>query len=310
VTNRTNLITFFGGFHGRTYGAISICGESKLRKNISPLVPGIIHVPYAYCYRCYFGKTYPDCDLFCLEAIKEIFDTVSSPEEIAMVITEPIQAVGGVLVPPQGYISGLRRLCDENNILLGVDEVYTGFGRTGKLFAVEHENVTPDIMTVAKSIAAGMPLSGVIARREIMGKWPPGAHGSTFGGCPVSCAAAIEVLNVIDEQKLVERSAKIGAYLIKRLRDMQDEMPIIGDVRGKGMLIGVELIKEPKNKVPAATETKKILVDAFKKGLLLSTGGLHDNVLRISPPLILTREEAEKGIDVLRDALKHCVSAA
>jgi 4-aminobutyrate aminotransferase len=309
VTKKINILSFFGSFHGRTYGAISLCGESKLKKSISPLVPGILQVPFPYCYRCYFGKKYPDCNLFCLDAIQRTFDSVMPPDEIAMVITEPVQAVGGVVVPPKGYFSALKRICDDNDICFAVDEVYTGFGRTGKLFAIQHENITPDIMTVGKSIAAGMPLSAVIAKREIMDEWPQGAHGSTFGGCPVSCAAAIEVLNIIEKEKLVKRSAKMGDYIMKRLKDIQQEISMVGDVRGKGMLIGIELIKESDDKRPATQETKEVLLESFKHGLLLSSGGIHGNVIRLSPPLVITKDQTDNGIEILENALRHCTHA-
>jgi 4-aminobutyrate aminotransferase len=307
VTKKQYIISFFGNFHGRSFGAVSLCGVAKIKKDLSPLVPGVILAPYPYCYRCYFDKFYPDCDLFCAEAsIHGIFDHVAPADEIAMVMLEPIQAMGGgVVVPPPGYISRLKQICDQNGILLAADEVYTGFGRTGKLFAVEHENITPDLMIMAKSIAAGLPLSAVVGKKEIMDAWPIGAHGSTFGGCPVSCAAAIEVLKIFEKEKLVEKSAETGAFLLKSLKDLQKEIPLIGDIRGKGMLIGIELVKPSRHKIPAVDETKKVLMNAFRQGLLLASCGLNGNAIRVSPPLGLTTEEARKGIDIIKGSLRR-----
>jgi 4-aminobutyrate aminotransferase len=301
-TGRTHLLAFWGAFHGRTMGAVSLtASKSVYHKGFEPLLPGISHVPYAYCYRCAYNLHYPQCDFACIKFIEEVLFTRSVPaEEVAAIIVEPIQGEGGYIVPPVGWLQQLRTLCDKYGILLVADEIQSGLGRTGKMFAVEHWNVIPDILCLAKALASGMPLSAVIASEEIM-SWSIGAHGSTFGGNPVSCAAALTTLDVMEEERLVQNAKQIGDYLLLNLQNMADESYLIGDVRGIGLMIGVELVTDKQKKTPGVNETNQVVNECFKRGLIVLPCG--PNTVRFSPPLTLTEAEASKAIDIFKESL-------
>ena len=301
-TGRSHLLAFWGAFHGRTMGAVSLtASKSVYHKGFEPLLPGISHIPYAYCYRCAYNLTYPECDLACINFIEDVLFTRSIPaEEVAAVIVEPIQGEGGYIVPPAGWLPRLRTLCDQHGILLIADEVQSGIGRTGKMFAVEHWNVIPDILCLAKALASGMPLSAVIASEEIM-SWPIGAHGSTFGGNPVSCAAALATLDVMEEERLVQNAKQIGDYLLLRLQNLSEESSLIGDVRGLGLMIGVELVTDKQKKTPGVVETSQVVDECFKRGLIVLPCG--PNTVRFSPPLTLSMAEADMALDIFREAI-------
>jgi len=301
-TGRPYVVSFFGAFHGRTMGAVSLTASKPLyHQGFGPLLPGVIHVPYAYCYRCPYNLTYPECDLACVDAIEDLWLHKSvPPEEIAAIFVEPVQGEGGYIVPPDGWLAKLRALCDKYGILLVADEVQSGVGRTGRMFAVEHWGVEPDILCTAKALASGMPLSAMVAREEVM-TWPPGAHGSTYGGNPVACAAAQATLDVILEEGLMENAARVGGLLLERLRELAAESHLIGDVRGLGLMIGVELVKDKATKEPAKKEAEAVVQGCFRRGLLLLTCG--PNSIRFSPPLILTEAQAETAFQIFADAL-------
>ncbi len=302
-SRRPYIIGFIGAFHGRTYGSMSLTASKPVqRKRFGPLVPDIVHVPYPYCYRCPFNKTYPECGLACVDYIKEwVLERYVPADEVAAFFFEPVQGEGGFVWPPFDYFKKLKKLADEHGILMIDDEVQAGMGRTGKWLAIEHFGIVPDIITLAKAIASGLPLSLTIAKSEIM-SWEKGAHATTFGGNPVACAAAIETINVIKRENLLERVSKIGERLVKRFEEMKEEYEIVGDVRGKGFMIGIELVKNKKTKEYASKEANELIIRCWKRGLLIITAGR--NVLRIAPPLNLEEKYIEKGVEILEEEIR------
>ncbi len=307
-TGRSHVLAFFGAFHGRTMGAVSLTASKPIyHKGFEPLAAGITHVPYAYCYRCVYHLTYPQCDLACVSYIEDMLFARSIPsDEVAAIFVEPVQGEGGYIVPPAGWLPRLRALCDKYGILLVADEVQSGMGRTGKMFAVEHWNVTPDILCLAKALASGMPLSAIIAAAAVM-SWPPGSHGSTFGGNPVSCAAALATLDVIEEEGLMQNATRVGNHLMHHLRELAEESRLIGDVRGLGLMIGVELVQDKKTKTPAEDETNRVMNECFKRGLIVLPCG--PNSIRFSPPLTLTEAEADIALNIFAEALAEVEKA-
>lgn len=305
-TKRPRFLAFYNAFHGRTFGALSLTASKVVqRQGFAPLLPGVSHAIYPNPYR----NPWPDKDAGqgALDYIEHhLFKTTVPPEEVAAIIVEPIQGEGGYIVPPDGFLPGLRELCDRHGILLVFDEVQTGMGRTGKMFAAEHWGVEPDIICLAKGIASGMPLGAIVARSEIM-SWPPGAHASTFGGNPVSCAAALATLDLL-EGGLVEMAAESGAYLKSRLREMAGKYPQMGDVRGKGLMVGVEFVRDPVSKEPDPDLRNAIVQQAFKHGLLLL--GCGTNSLRLIPALNIPRPLLDEGIDIFERSLAEVLEEA
>jgi len=304
-TKRYELIALMCSFHGRTLGTLSITGQSGRRKfDMGPYLPGIAFAYPPYCYRCPFEKEYPECDLLCA---RRILDTIeySTGKGIAAFIAEPVMGEGGIIPPPPEYFKTVKKTLDEYGILFVADEVQTGFGRTGKLFAIEHYGVAPDIMTLAKGIADGFPLSACITRQDIGDSFEPGDHLSTFGGNPVSAAAALANINLMLREKLPEQAAEKGNYIMKRLNEMKENYDIIGDVRGKGLMIGVELVKDRKKKTPAKDETRKLVELARERGLLIGSGGVKGCVLRLQPPLVIEKEQIDKALDLLETIMNE-----
>jgi 4-aminobutyrate aminotransferase len=301
-TGRSQALSFFGAFHGRTMGAVSLTASKPVyHRGFSPLVSGITHLPYAYCYRCPFNLSYPDCALACVDYIEDIlFARSISPDEVAAIFVEPVQGEGGYIVPPPGWLAKLRELCDRHGILMVADEVQSGIGRTGKLFACEHWGVEPDILCSAKALASGLPLSAMIAKEEVM-SWPPGAHGSTFGGNPVACAAAQATLDVIENEDLLENATRVGMRLMANLRRLAQTSRLIGDVRGLGLMIGVELVRDKETKIPAAAEAEQVVLECFQRGLLTLPCG--PNSIRFSPPLIISEEQGDTAFEIFAEAL-------
>ena len=300
-TKRQNLIAFFGAFHGRTMGSLSLTA-SKLtqRKGFLPLVPGVVHVPYANCYRCPVNATPETCAAECLRVLEQqTLVHLVSPDEVAAIVVEPIQGEGGYVVPPNVFHERLRELTTKHGMLLVVDEVQSGMGRTGKWFAIEHTGVQPDMVATAKGIASGLPLGVVIARSELM-SWPPGAHASTFGGNPVACAASMATIKLIREQ-LMKNAADVGAHLFAGVKALMKKHALIGDVRGRGLMIGVELVRDRQTKERATTERDRVVRECFIRGLLVLGAG--QNAIRLSPPLVLTRDQADTAIRILDEAL-------
>ncbi len=304
TTGRPALIAFQGAFHGRTYGALSLtASKSYYRERYEPFLPGVYHVPYPYPYRNPTGTSDEATLEYVFGYIDEMLDTRVPPKNIAAFIVEPVLGEGGYVVPPAGFMPRLRALCDQHGILLIADEVQSGYGRTGKMFACEHTGVVPDIMTLAKSIASGLPLSAVVATSKLMDKWEPAAHGSTFGGNPVSCAAGIATLDVFEREGILANAAARGAELMRRLRDLQRRLPAIGEVRGLGLMVGVELV----NKDGSANKDlqKKVRQVCLDSGMVVLSCGPHDNVLRLVPPLNLSQAELDEGWEILNAAFQE-----
>jgi 4-aminobutyrate aminotransferase len=302
-TKKRELVALECSFHGRTVGTLSITGQSRRRRNdMGPYLSGVSFSAAAYCYRCPFEKEYPGCGVLCARRLEDVINYHSS-DDVAALIAEPIMGEGGIVVPPPEYFKIMKKILDVHGSLLIVDEVQSGYGRTGKMFGIEHYGVTPDIMTMGKGIAAGFPLSACIARSDVGDSLQPGDHLSTFGGNPVCCAAAIANLDIFKEQKLVEASAKKGEYLVKRFRELQEKHPLIGDVRGKGLMVGVELVKDRKTKAPAADETNKLKEMMRKRGVLVGTGGVKACVVRFQPPLVITTDELDRAVTVMGEEL-------
>jgi 4-aminobutyrate aminotransferase len=302
-TKRQGLIAFHGSFHGRTMGALSLtCSKVQQRRRFSPLVPGVIHTPFPNLYRRPAGIA---ADEYAVETARHIenviFRTEMAPEECAAIFVEPIQGEGGYLPAPPAFMQELRRICDRHGILLVVDEVQAGMGRSGKWWSVEHTGVEPDMVCIAKGIASGMPLSALITRAEIM-DWPPGSHASTFGGNPVAIAAALATLDVL-EREGVSNAELVGRHIMQRIERWPEALPLVGDVRGRGLMIGVELVADKKTKEPAVEQRDRVVQRAFEKGVLLLGAG--PNTIRIAPPLIVSREQADLALDVLEECIRE-----
>ena len=300
-TKRHNVIAFFGAFHGRSMGSLSLTA-SKIaqRKGFGPLLPGAYHAPYPDSYRRPPHHSPDSWAAECLRFIEDqLFPHVVSPDEVAAVMVEPIQGEGGYIVPPDSFLQGLRELTRRHGILLIADEVQSGMGRSGRMFAMEHSGVEPDIVTMAKGIASGLPLGVTTARAEIM-SWPPGTHASTFGGNPVACAASIATLKLLRDS-LVRNAEAVGAHLIAGARELMNKHPLIGDVRGRGLMIGIELVRSRETKERASTERDAVVKECFKRGLLVLGAGR--NAIRLSPPLVLTTQQADVALEILDEAV-------
>lgn len=300
-TRRQGIIAFYGAFHGRTMGALSMTASKvQQRRRFFPVVPGVAHVPYPYVYRRPEGMSESQFIKDCVSFIEDrVFKTIMPPEECAAIFIEPIQGEGGYVPAPKEYMQELRRICDKHGILLVADEVQSGAGRTGKMWAIEHTGVEPDIITIAKGIASGMPLGVTLARAEIM-DWVPGSHASTFGGNPICIEAALATLNVL-ERDAMHNAEVVGTHIMKRTSRWVETHPMVGDVRGHGLMIGVEIVKDKKTRATAHDERDRIVDLAFERGLLFLGAG--ENSIRIAPPLIVTQEQADIAMDVLEECI-------
>jgi 4-aminobutyrate aminotransferase len=300
-TKRQSIIAFYGAFHGRTMGSLSLtASKPQQRRRFAPLVPGVTHVPYPYTYRFGGGQTEREYGLACAKFIEErLFKTTVPPEDVAAIFVEPIQGEGGYVPAPKEFLQELRRICDENGIMLVADEVQSGAGRTGKWWAIEHSGVQPDIVCVAKGIASGMPLGITIAKADVM-DWVPGSHASTFGGNPVAIAAALASMDVIEREGR-ENAAKVGEKMKQRMTGWVKTHPMVGDARGKGLMLAVEIVKDKQSKAPVSAERDRIVELAFAKGLLLL--GCGETSIRLSPPLIVTEGQADYALDVLEKCI-------
>jgi len=305
-TKRPGIIAFDNAFHGRTLLAMTLTSKVKPYKlGFGPFAPEIYRMPFAYCYRCPFGLTYPACDIHCADYLHEFFVNHTAAENTAAVIAEPVQGEGGFITPPPGYFEKLCRICREHGILFISDEIQSGMARTGKMFAIEHWDVEPDLVIAAKSLAAGMPLSAVIGRTEVMDAAHVGGLGGTYGGNPVCCRAAMAVLDVIEEEGLVERSRALGIKVRERFLSWQDRYEIIGDVRGLGPMLGMELVKDRKTKEPAKDEAETLVKSCYEKGLITLSCGAYSNVIRTLMPLVITDEQLDKGLGILEEAFQE-----
>jgi len=302
-TKRTRVISFLGSFHGRTMGALSLSASKIIHdKGFAPLLPGVCHVPYAYCYRCPYNLAFPECDVYCVDWIREdLFKRSIPPEEVAAIFVEPIQGEGGYIVPPRRFHEKLLQLCRDFEILYVADEIQTGMGRTGRMLAGMHFGINPDIFTLAKGIASGMPLGAMVARGEIM-DWAPGSHASTFGGNPISCRAAMATIDLLEEG-LIDNAVTMGDYLKSGLLDLQARHRLIGDVRGIGLMVGIELVTDREKKGKAVQERNQAVNLAFTKGLLLL--GCGENAIRFIPALTVSREEIDRCLTILDETLSE-----
>ncbi len=301
-TKRHEFISLYRAFHGKTLGALSLMG-GNYKKGFGPLPGGFFLTPDAYCYRCPLGLTYPSCNVACADFITNVFEQETTGD-VAAVVVEPIQGAGGVIIPPPEFLPKIAEFCRRNGILLYVDEILTSAGRTGSLWAVDHYDVEPDIMTLGKGIGSGFPLGVVASREEIMSVWPWAQHGggsTTYGGSPLSATAGLLTLRTIVDRGLAENAARVGEHMLDRLRDMMLGHPSIGDVRGKGFLIGVEFVRDKATKEPISGEEAQALYgEVVRRGLLVSNAG---QIMRITPPLVLTEELANRGLEVYDEAV-------
>ena len=306
VTGRPRFLGFLGGFHGRTMGSLSFTSSKYTQqKGFAPTMPGVTHVPYPNSYRPLLAGS--DQGRAVLDYIRMLFERNVPPSEVAAVLVEPIQGEGGYLVPPDGFLAGLRELCDEHGILLIFDEVQSGVGRTGKLFACEHWGVRPDIMTTAKGLGSGLPIGAVVARRRVMEHWKRGAHGNTYGGNPVTCAAAIATIDLV-KREFAANAARVGAHFVTRLGELARDYPCIGQVRGKGLMIGMELVEPGPDKVPARKLCDDVVTRAYQNGLILLTCGT--STVRFMPPLSVSEAEVDEALVLLRASLDEALRGA
>jgi 4-aminobutyrate aminotransferase len=304
VKKRPGIIAFTGAFHGRSYGAASLTASKSIyRTGLEPFLPSVYHVPFADPYH----SPHPDDPKQCVEeslmALQTVLDRLIAPSQVAAVIVEPIQGEGGYVIPPRDFLVRLRELCTQNDILLIFDEVQSGFGRTGEWFAADAFGVKPDIMAVAKGIANGFPLGAVCARSELMSKWEPTVHGTTFGGNPISCAAAIATIETIKDEGLLENAKNNGAYLLDQLKRLKDKYPVIGDARGLGLMTAIEFSLPGTDREPNPAAAKQVLNEALSRSLLMYPCGLRSHTIRLCPPLNVTREEIDRAIQILDDSL-------
>ena len=308
-TGKQFVLNPYCEYHGVTIGTMGLTGKAGIRAYYYPLLPaenGILHFPYAYCYRCPYGKEYPACDIQCIKFLEELFENKESPfrnpangvHNVAAILVEPMLASGGYIIPPDEFLLGLENICRKYDILFIVDEVQSGMGRSGKMWAIQHSGATPDMIPIAKSIAGGIPLSMVVGREEIMDSWGPGAHLATFAATPLACAAANKVLEIMGREGFFEGVNERAGYLLDGLLELKKRHPIVGDVSGKGFFIGVEFVKDRKTKAPAAEEASFMLNECFKEGLIVQRSGFYFNRFNLIPPLVISREEIEEVLKI------------
>lgn len=300
-TRRQGMIAYYGAFHGRTMGALSLsASRAAQRQYFSPLVPGVVHMPYPYCYRCPYGQEPKTCNSMCLDILTDvIFKREIAPDEVAAVFIEPIQGEGGYVPAPVEYLRRLREITRQHGILLVADEVQSGIGRTGKMFACEWAGVEPDMICLAKGVASGLPL-GLMIYRSDERDWAPGAHASTFGGNPVACVAALTTVSLV-EHELMDNARRVGDYTHARLTAMQEKHPIIGDVRGRGLMLGAEIVKDAATKEKAPELRNAIVAACYRRGMIIIGSG--ENTIRFAPPLVISQEEMAEALSVFEDAL-------
>ena len=307
ATGRPAIISFHNAFHGRTLLAMTLTGKAMpYRQNFGPFAPEVYQVPYPYEYRRPAGMAAESLGGACVAAVRQLFRTTVSADRVAGVLVEPIQGEGGFVVPPPDFLPGLRALCTEFDIPLIVDEVQTGFGRTGRMFAVEHLGVEPDLMVLAKSLGGGLPLAAVVGRADLMDAAAPGGLGGTYGGNPVACAAALAVIDVLLEDRLPERAVRIGSKALERMRGWMERFECIGEVRGRGAMVAMELVIDRVTREPAPKLTNQVLQECHRHGLVILKAGLYDNVIRLLFPLTITEDELERGLRILEESLAVC----
>ncbi|MBI4305821.1 MAG: aspartate aminotransferase family protein [Chloroflexi bacterium] len=300
-TGRTDILAPQYGYFGRTLASLSVVGMSGRKRRAGGLMPGVHFVPAPYCYRCSLDRTYPECDLQCANMVEDII-RLSSSGNVAALISESVSGAGGAFAAPRGYFARVKQILDKYGAILIIDEVQAGMGRTGKMWGVEHYGVEPEIMTISKGIAGGLPLGAFIATPEVAASLGPGDYNSTFGGSPISCAAALANLDVIEREGLVAAAGEKGEHMMKLLAPLKDRHSLVGDVRGIGLFIGIELVKD-EAKTPANAEAAAVKKECLSRGISIGVGGFYQNILRVSPPLIITREEMDHAAGVIDEAL-------
>jgi 4-aminobutyrate aminotransferase len=302
-TGKEKFVAFLGSFHGRTLGSLSFTASKYVqRKNFGNLLPGVHHIPYANCYRCVYGKSPETCKVECLKYVEQtLFRHILPAEEVAGILFEPIQGEGGYVIPPQKWFDELQHLAARHNICLIADEVQSGMGRTGRMFASEHFGISPDLLTIAKGIASGLPLGAVVAKPQYM-SWTPGAHASTFGGNPVACAAALTTIELL-EQELIDNAAKVGAHMLNRMADWPRKYRNVGQVRGLGLMIGIEFVHDPETRERYPQLRDEIETMCFERGVLVL--GCGPNSLRLCPPLVITKDQADFAVDTIEACLRE-----
>lgn len=303
-TKRPGVIAFEGGFHGRTLLTMTLTSKVKPYKHeFGPFAPEVYKAPAANCYRCTYKSKYPECKMACLEHFERFFISEVDPENIAAMIIEPVQGEGGFIVPPKEFLQGLKQICEKHGIVFIADEVQSGFARTGKMFACEHYDVVPDLMTMAKGIASGMPLSAVVGKAEIMDAPTAGRIGGTYGGNPVACAAALATIELMEKEDLSGKAEEVGGKIVRKLEELQQKYPQIGDIRELGSMVALELVKDPETKEPFKDAVPVVIEECFKRGLLTMGAGIFGNVIRFLPPVVITDEQLEKGLEIFEEAL-------
>ena len=305
ATKRPAVVAFENAFHGRTYMALTLTSQVDPYKwGFGPFCSEVYRIPFAYCYRCPLGLKYPACEVHCADFLKKCFVTHIAPDSVAAVIVEPVQGEGGIIVPPPEFLIKIQEICESSGILLIIDEIQTGLGRTGKLFASEHFGLAPDILLTGKSIAGGLPLAGVTGRTELMDLPHPGSLGGTYSGNPIACEAGLAVLNLLD-RRLLQRTVNMGERVKAAFMDLQTRFEIIGDVRGIGLMAGMELVKSRETKEPARHETHELVKRCYEKGLILLSCGVHQNVIRTLIPMVITDEQLETGLKILEEGFRE-----
>ena len=305
-TKRQAVIAFDGAFHGRTLLAMSLTSKVKPYKlGFGPFAPEVYRMPYAYCYRCPFNLEYPKCGVYCADYLEKFLKSNVDGESVAALIVEPVQGEGGFIVPPPEYFPKLKKICENNGILFIADEIQSGMGRTGELFGISHWNIEADLTTVAKSLAAGLPLSAVVGKKEIMDSVHPGGIGGTYGGNPIACASALAVFDIIETENLIDRAKELGKTLQERFDELKEEFEIIGDARGIGAMTALELVKDRSTKTPAVEEAKSLVKYCYDMGLIILSCGIYGNVIRFLMPLNIPKGELEKGLGILHDGLQY-----
>jgi len=307
-TKRPAVIAFEDAFHGRTLLTLSLTSKiNPYKVGFAPFAAEVYRVPYAYCYRCSYTKTYPSCEMFCAHHLEDTFRRVVAADSVAAIIAEPVLGEGGFVVPPKEFFPVLRGICDKHGIALIADEVQSGIGRTGKFFAIEHYGVEPDLISTAKSLGGGLPIAGITGRAEIMDAAIPGGLGSTFAGNPAACVAALAAIETIEKDGLLARSTAIGKRFEERVHGWKKRWPLIGEVRALGGMCAFELVRDPESREPAGAETKELAKYAYEHGLITITAGTLSNVMRILVPLVVTDEQFDEGLDVLEAGLAYVI---
>ncbi len=303
-TKGSEHVAFMGSYHGRVGNALAMTSRVKFKQGHGPYPPGVFFAPYPYCYRCWFKQEYPSCGLLCVDYLEKAILEFGGPSgSLASVFVEPLQGEGGYIVPPKEFLPRLRKLCDKRKMLLVADEVQCGLGRSGETWECNSTDTVPDILVTGKALGGGVPLGAIVVKKSIMQTWRPGSHSSTFGGNGIAMAAGLAHVREIFDEKLPERARLLGAHAMKRLNEMKTKYDIIGDVRGKGLMIGVEMVKSKSTKEPLLVPEMQGRV--WKKGLMMITAGMYGNVFRIAPPLVISQDQLDIGLDIFEDAVRE-----